>query len=267
MTQLQIYNAALNKLGEPPVLAVDASTPSAQACNAAYQLCLDRLIRKHRWNFSRGDEVVAAAFSDMDSIADDGNGVVEVTTASAHNLTTGDRVLVDGTGVDGHYYVTVTGSTTFTLDESDSSNALEAGTYHLAPKHSWGYKLAWPTDAIALRTVDGYEADKPARSFTVAGRYIYVDAEEVDVTFSKRMVAGTDEGTFDPIFTDLLASLLAVEVAVTVTGAMSRRDDMFKLYQVELTDALMSNAFERRDRGPTREGVKSIKRTRLYGEE
>ena len=48
------------------------------------------------------------------------HGLCTVTTAAAHNLTTGDDIIMDftsGGASDGYYYVTVTGATTFTVNQ------------------------------------------------------------------------------------------------------------------------------------------------------
>jgi len=63
--------------------------------------------------------------------ADDGGGLIELTTATAHGLATGNTVIVhDIVGTvegNGTWKITVTGLTTFTLDESVFADEYESG--------------------------------------------------------------------------------------------------------------------------------------------
>jgi hypothetical protein len=105
--------------------------------------------------------------------------------------------------------------------------------------------------------VEGYEVSRPHQFFVLEGQRIFCNLEEVDVTYTQKQTGGTDEANFDTIFTNLFSCMLAAELAMPITGAMSRRGDMQALYQEELNSALMSNVFEHRDnlidrtQGPT----------------
>lgn len=271
MTQLSIYNLALSKLGEPAVPAVDSSLPAAVAVTLVYQNCIDRLLRKYRWNFSRAMKVIEPVFVTPTSVSDyvSGSDTLINVEKTSHGLSTGDRVLIDGSETsDGYYIITRIDADNFTLDESvwNPSMNVDDTTYHVAPKHTWGYVIAWPSDAIAIRTVDNYEADKPTSRFTIQNGTILCNSDSVDVVYSKALTAGSGESTFDPVFTNLLACHIAMEVAVAVTGAMARRREMEALYAQELQDALMSNVVERRDPVPPRKGTSPVDSVRIYGE-
>lgn len=77
-----------------------------------------------------GTGVSAAAIV---STTNDGAGLVLVTTAAPHGLSTGATVVLSGTGgYDGTYAVTVTGASTFTLDGSTWTADHAGGAWALA---------------------------------------------------------------------------------------------------------------------------------------
>jgi hypothetical protein len=247
MTQLELCNLALDKLGEPPITSIGASTPAAQACTRLYQPTLDALVRKYRWNFARKSVRLSAAFVTMTDLIDSGSSDLIQVVKTAHGLVTGNRVILKDTKADGLYTITRVDADNFTCDDSVWTAALTDGSYHVSPVHTWNYKIALPSDCLALRTVEGYEAGRPHQFFVLEGRSIFCNLEEVEVTYTQKQTGGTDEANFDTIFNDLFACMLAAELAMPVTGAMSRRGDMMSLYGEVLQTALMSNVFERRD--------------------
>lgn len=257
MTQLQLCNLALDKLGEPPIAALNAAMPAAQACTRLYQPTLDTLVRKYRWNFARKSVTLKAVFHPMDNLLDSGSEDLIQVEANNHGTQTGDRVVLKGTGADGSYAITRINAHNFTCDDSKFTSSLTVGSFHISPIHTWEYKIALPDDCLALRTVEGYEVSRPHQFFVLEGRHIFCNLEQVDVTYTQKQNGGTDEANFDTVFDNLFATMLAAELAMPVTGAMSRRADMQSLYQEELNAALMSNVFEHRDnlidrtQGPT----------------
>jgi hypothetical protein len=257
MTQLELCNLALDKLGEPPITALNASTPAAQACTRLYQPTLDALVRKYRWNFARKSVRLSAAFVTMDDLVDSGAADLIQVEKTGHGLVTGNRVVLKDTEADGSYFVTRIDADNFTCDDSVFTSLLTVGSYHISPVHTWDYKITLPNDCLALRTVEGYEVGRPHQFFVLEGRSIFCNLEEVEVTYTQKQTGGTDEANFDTIFNDLFACSLAAELAMPVTGAMSRRGDMMSLYGEVLQTALMSNVFEHRDnlidrtQGPT----------------
>ncbi len=257
MTQLELCNLALDKLGEPPITSIGASTPAAQACTRLYQPTLDALVRKYRWNFARKSVRLKAVFISMDNLIDSGSEDLIQVVYFDHELQTGARVVLKDTGADGNYFITRIDDGNFTCDDSKFTDDLERGSYHVSPVHTWDYKITLPNDCLALRTVEGYEVGRPHQFFVLEGRSIFCNLEEVEVTYTQKQTGGTDEANFDTIFNDLFSCSLAAELAMPVTGAMSRRGDMMSLYGEVLQTALMSNVFEHRDnlidrtQGPT----------------
>lgn len=192
------------------------------------------------------------------------DGVWKLTAAGGTlNTVEGDRILIRNSGVDGldgYWVLEEENPGTYILVDSSQESYVEPDAsveFHIAPIHTWEYRILLPADCLALRTVEGYEVGRPHQFFNLEGRYILCNLDEIDVTYTKKQTGGTDEANFDTVFNDLFATLLAAELAMPVTGAMSRKGDMMALYQEELNAALMSNVFEHRDnlidqtQGPT----------------
>jgi hypothetical protein len=156
MTQIELCNLALDKLGEPPISALNAAMPAAQACTRLYQPTLDTLVRKYRWNFARKSVRLKAVFEEMDDLVDSGVADLIQVEGNNHGLQTGDRVVLKGTGADGSYIITRIDSHNFTCDDSKFTSELTVGSYHVSPPHTWEYKIALPGNCLALRTVEGY---------------------------------------------------------------------------------------------------------------
>jgi hypothetical protein len=258
MTQLELCNLALDKLGEPPITALGASTPAAQACTRLYQPTLDQLVRKYRWNFARGSVRLQQAWLPMGSLIASPDDIVQIATAAPHGLVSGQRINVNGTnGADGGWEIRVTDVDEFELVGSRFNSSLTAGEFALAPPFAWSAMFLLPTNCLSLRTVEGYEVSRAHKFFVLEGRHVLCNMDDIEITYTKRQVGGTDEAGFDTIFNNLFATMLAAELAMPVTGAMSRRGDMMQLYSEELANALMSNVFEHRDnlidqtQGPT----------------
>lgn len=270
MTQLEIANLALRKLGEAKITALNATTPAAQAASDLYQPTLDALLRKYRWNFARKSAFLEPVWVSATSVFLDNPRFIGITKAS-HGLVAGQRVLLstsDYPDANGHYYITddpAVDTNNFYVEAAGAADITSSiGEYHVAPQHTWAYRVAVPSDCLALRTVNGYEANRPHEFYTREGNYIFTNAEELDIVYTRSLMGGTDEGEFDVVFIQAFACLLAAEIAMPVTGAMSRRNDMMQMFQEEITAGLMSNVFERRDPNVDRVSGTSYE-TRIYG--
>lgn len=268
MTQLEIANLALRKLGEAKITALDATTPAAQAANDLYQPTLDSLLRKYRWNFARKSAFLEPVWVAATSVYLESAGIIRVNKV-AHGLAVGQRVLLDTSDypdANGHFYISAISTDYFRVEAEGAADVTSSlGEYHVAPQHTWAYRVAVPADCIALRTVNGYEANRPHEFYTREGDYIFTNAEELDIVYTRSLTGGTDEGDFDVVFIQAFSCLLAAELAMPVAGAISRRNDMMQLFQEEITAGLMSNVFERRDPNVDRISGTSYQ-TRIYGE-
>jgi hypothetical protein len=67
MTEVDICNFALGRLGEPRITALSDATTAGRACLLHYAITRDSVLRSHRWNFAKAravlvPEVTAPAF-------------------------------------------------------------------------------------------------------------------------------------------------------------------------------------------------------------
>ena len=52
MTETEICNAALGRLGEAPILSLTDTGATARACALHFKMTRDAVLRSHRWNFA-----------------------------------------------------------------------------------------------------------------------------------------------------------------------------------------------------------------------
>lgn len=270
MNQLEIVNYALSHLGEPKLANL---TPGASAAGdkvlVVYQPTLDDLLRSYRWNFARRTKTWTPTYVTPAAIAAHSTGEVKFTTSAGHGHIDGSKVTVEGTkGADGTWKVVSLTSHTFYLVGSKYASTMVVGKYTVAPDHTYPYYISISDDCLKLRSCNNYEVDHlEGADFAIEGRKILINANEVDVVFTQRMTGGTDEADFDETFIELFSYKLAAALAKPITGADSQRDAMLGLFQNKLYEALRTNAFERKDKHPPRNGLNTADVTRIYGEQ
>jgi hypothetical protein len=270
MNQLEIVNYALSHLGEPKLANLTAGAHAAvDKVLVVYQPTLDDLLRSYRWNFARRTKTWTPTYVTPTVIAAHSTGEVKFTTGSAHGLASGSKVTVEDTkGADGTWKIVVLTTTTFYLVDSKYASTMVVGKYTVAPDHTYPYYISLSADCIKLRSCNNYEVDHlEGVDFAIEGRKILIGANEVDVVYTEAMVAGTDEAEFDQTFIELFSYKLAAALAKPITGADSQRDAMLGLFQNKLYEALRTNAFERKDKHPPRNGLNTADITRVYGEQ
>ena len=268
MNQLQLVNYALSHLGEPKLtsLTLGARKPG-DAVLVVYQQVLSDLLRSYRWNFARRTKTWTPAYTTPTAIAAHSNGAVKFTTHSAHGLADGSKVTVENTlGADGTWKVVSLTSHTFYLVDSKYRAGMVVGKYTIAPDHTYAYFISMAEECLKLRSCNNYEVEHlEGVDFAIEGRKILINNNEVDVVYTQRMTEGEDEGEFDETFTELFSYKLAAALAKPITGADSQRDAMLGLFQTKLFEALRTNAFERKDKHPPRNGINTADITRIYG--
>lgn len=266
-TQLEIINFALSHIGEPPITELTAgSTKAADAVNATYQLVLESLLRKYRWNFARESKVLTPSYVAIVSLAAHSGGQILVETSANHGLADGTLVTLENTGADGVYSTVSVTTKKFYLADSVYRTGLTLGKFTVSPPHTFGYFIALPDDCLKLRSLNDYETDNlDGATYQLQGRNILLNENEARVVYTRRLEAG-GEDEFDSTFVEVFSFALGAAVAMPITGASSKRDECNNLMNAALMDALRTNAFERKPPAPQRAGSNTIDIVRIYGE-
>jgi hypothetical protein len=217
MTDVQICNQALLRLGEPEINALNGTDRASTLCNAFYASTVQEVLRGHRWNFAIKRAILEPAQVTPSGIADSG-GLFSV-TESSHGLSTGQRVTFAASSnypqIQATWRVTVVDSNTFTLDDSvfSGSGAVDT-TYALAALFGWAYSIALPSDC--LRALEDERTERQfSTAWTVESGRVLTDATELEFSYVEDVTTTT---RFDPLFIQALILKLAVKLAAGLRG-------------------------------------------------
>jgi hypothetical protein len=225
-TPVEICNNALTLIGTRRITALTDPSKEARACNDNYDICRKSLLRMHPWNFAMTRVPLTGVA--ISAIVDNGTGLVKVTTAAVHGLTTGNLASIDGVigtqeaNVDRNA-VTVIDTTNFTLDGSTFANAYSSGgIVGLAPAYQYRFKWALPSGFMRVATVsDDQDQQLAHREFKIEGGYILTDQVTVRLEYVANVTTTT---LFDPLFDEALAAMVADKIAFKITGSEATQE-------------------------------------------
>jgi len=241
---VELCNNALSNIGTRRITSLSDTSKEGRACNDNYDICRKAVLRMHPWNFATVR--VRITGKSISAIVDNGSGLIKVTTSSAHGLTTGNYVTIEGVvgTVEANQtaYVTVINSTSFTLDDSTFSNTyVSGGVVALAPPYEYKFMFAIPSDSLRIWTVSD-DADNvlTKTEFRIEGQYILTNFNTIRTKYIKNV---TDTTLFDPLFDQLLSSHLANEIGYKITGSetvkqMTMRDLKEAMQQARFVDSV-----------------------------
>ena len=222
---VEICNNALALIGARRITALTDTTKEARTCNDIYDGARKAVLRLHPWNFAT--ERVRITGKSISAAVDDGSGLIKITTSSAHGLTTGDYVTIEGvTGtVEANQtaYITVVDSTNFTIDDSTFENAyVSGGVVALAPSYEYKFKFSVPATSLRIWTVSD-DADNvlTKREFRIEGAYILTNYSVIRVKYVKNIETTTQ---FDALFDELLSAYIADAIAYKITASETVRE-------------------------------------------
>jgi len=248
VTQVDICNLALKRIGANVIAAIDESTKEAEHCNAFWDYILDEVLEEIPWNFTKVtrklDYVAGYGFVDADTDTKDITGITKaspaVVTAVAHGVETGQHIYITDVGGmteinDQVYYATDTDTDTITLTGIDSTlftTYTSGGTLILkepAAKYANGYAYDIPSDyqiGIHLDCGTPYEIAGSAynrRLLTTADGAIlhYIAAETTVANFTTRFIS-------------VLAYRLAAELALPLGKKGAKQEKMLQLYEYQV---------------------------------
>lgn len=215
-TKLDIFNLALNMLGAKTLTTVDDNVKEAITLKAIYNFVVAEVISDFPYRFNTW---IARIFSEKAKAV---TSITHVTTTatvtlSNHGYTSGNIVEIVGSNqneYNGKFKITMLTSNTFsyTMNEDPGSNAsgnITARLSHL--QFDYAYKT--PTDMLeAIRLHNAVVDD----TFLIKGSYLYTnEPDEIILKYAKNSY---QESEFTSSFYWLLASRLAAESAIAITG-------------------------------------------------
>ena len=98
------------------------------------------------------------------------------------------------------------------------------------PAFEFDYQYQLPTDC--LRALELYNA--PTADWQIEEDMLLTSESSAQLRYIKKI---TDTGRYDPLFVEALATRLASEMAVPITGSKATRDKLFQLYTVKIQEA------------------------------
>lgn len=108
------------------------------------------------------------------------------------------------------------------------------------PTHEFTAQHTIPTDCLkVLRT--GFEANGAPVEYRVEGDKLLCNETAVYLEYVNNTV---DPGRFTPLFVDAVASKLAAEIAISITGSDTKAQAMAQLYEAKLREARIMDAME-----------------------
>ena len=115
------------------------------------------------------------------------------------------------------------------------------------PAFGWEYQYLLPTDCLRVleagpwpAAVMGNYIGRDTRSFIIEGQRLLTNlGPALDLIYLQRI---TDAGLFPPVFVEVLACKLAVEMAESLTGSNSKRELAWNEYERAVSLAKRLNA-------------------------
>lgn len=177
-------------------------------------------------------------------------GPAVVTTTAAHGLATGDVVNITGiTGMtelnDRRFTVTVLTTTTFELDDEDSTNhtswssggSVMTGSARKVPAFGPNNEFTLPSDFMRI-TRSAEATDK----WRIENGFVVTDDTTVSIVYMAKI---TDVAVMSEGFKQAWAMRLAREMAYPLVGSRSLVADMDKLYRAALSKAMFNDSVQR----------------------
>lgn len=263
MTQTDIANLALSKIGESLIDSIDdTGDRRARLAKLHYEPSLREILRAHFWGFAMTCPVLVSKSVQViritGTLTHNGNTVTfpDLVPATSGLWTSDGNTTAPATGLwyrFGHYTPIWTASifedgaeTGFweSITDPDSPDGLElepdldsTGTATAAfatSREILPWTLAWqiPADMLKLRKLidaEGNKIDQFARR-RITGTQCFLTRDLASVS-AEFVTYVSDPAEFDPLFTAAFVTLLAARLARAISGSEKNESDLLSLYQ------------------------------------
>jgi len=110
-----------------------------------------------------------------------------------------------------------------------------------APAYGYDHAYQLPSSPYCLRVLELYEERDSGYDFLVEGRKLITDSDTARIKYISQV---TDPTQFDATFVEALATRLAAEIAIPVTGESNIAEAMLKLYELKIQEAVGNDGLE-----------------------
>jgi|TARA_R110000824_G_scaffold3241_2_gene15387 hypothetical protein len=111
------------------------------------------------------------------------------------------------------------------------------------PDFGFSKQYPLPSDCLRILPNDGANTVSRQDDWQIEGRKILTDdTSPIYLVYIKQVI---DENEFDSLFTELLISRIAMDIAEAVTQSNTKKDDAQTRYELAKRDARKANAFGR----------------------
>jgi len=184
LTETDIANLALDKLGAQRITVItETTTKEGIKANLHYAPTRDALLRSHSWRFASGRIRLVSAWA----------------TATAY---TTDQYVWSSSLL----YKCIVAHTSTTAGAHDADNVTDWVLVTARPDFEYDYQYDLPADFIRLNGLNYTDC-----SYELEGLSLLTDDDNVDLLYVKKV---TDPTKFDPLFVEVLALHLAIELVM-----------------------------------------------------
>ncbi len=124
----------------------------------------------------------------------------------------------------------------------------------------WNYVYAFPPEALWVRKIYIKENPDPEipneYEITSTGTAKYICCD-LDAAYAKCTIRVEDPTLYDPLFVDVLAYKLALDLTMPLTNSASRTQEVTQKYQYALSNAMMAGAVEGNQKRSDHDKVRS----------
>lgn len=238
ITNINVANGALIKLGEKTITTLADGTKASNVISERLEPCRRAVLRSHPWGFAiKRVEITGKTIT---GVADNGSGLIRITCV-AHGFSTSDKVTVAGiigtSEANTTWTITSIDADHFDLQGSTFVNTyISGGIAALAPAFDFMFMFPLPTDFLRVVLVNSL--DEPYR---IEGRFIVIDNLVVQMKYVHDL---TDYDKMEPLFQEALEYYLAWDICYHITQNLDLKKLMLQFYDETVKRARFTNAAE-----------------------
>jgi hypothetical protein len=238
---LEAAQGACVKIGANKIAALNGTDKVSVALNDRIDILKRNLLRMHPWNFAIKRTVLEPTWYAISNAVTNG-GLIRITSAT-HPFATNDRVTISGvTGVpaNGQWFITVSSTTVFDLQDSTFSGTYEASSTDQVAKAAqfgYDYEITLPSDNLrTLRVNESCPVD-----YRIEKGKLLIDLDEVEF---KYIYDVTDYTTMSIDFYEALHWYLALDVCYLITQSSQLKEMLQENFRRALAKARFDDATE-----------------------